>query len=79
MTKTRVQLTIFDALQAQELPSLDNQVMLFAKTAERKAESYATGFHAGVAAIRREIGSLLRENLCSTESIRKIANELVKS
>jgi hypothetical protein len=41
------------------MTSLDDQVQLFTLTAEQQAEGYSTAFHAGLAAIRRQIGSKL--------------------
>jgi hypothetical protein len=38
------------------MADLQQHVDLFTLTAERDADGYATGFHAGVAAIRRNIG-----------------------
>jgi hypothetical protein len=35
--------------------TLDELAQLFSMTAERDAHGYATGFHAGVAAIQREV------------------------
>ena len=38
------------------MADLHQHVALFVLTAEQDADGYATGFHAGVAAIRRNIG-----------------------
>lgn len=38
------------------MADLEQHVQLFAMTAERVADGYATGFHAGIAAVRQNIG-----------------------
>jgi hypothetical protein len=62
---------MLDELAKLKVKSLDEHVQLFALTAERKAWGHATSFHAGIAAIRRDIASSLYTTLVANPDLLK--------
>lgn len=56
------------------MKTLDELAQLFAKTAERGADGFPTGFHAGVAAIQRETA---RELLAIRHDVPRLREALI--